>query len=148
MASSPSPTPSRDAMTPATDALTTHLVHLVRRVQRQLGQGELTDEPTTRFADALDSMGMVEFVAILAGEDPLTAAVAAASDCLREGELSADAVGALLVTSESPPRLAGLAAALHHRLGLRPEAVALEIGNACTGFLAALWAGEALLPRT
>jgi 3-oxoacyl-[acyl-carrier-protein] synthase-3 len=41
----------------------------------------------------------------------------------------------------------GLAAALHHRLGLRPDAVTLEIGNACTGFLAALWTAESLLPR-
>ena len=68
MASSPSPTRSRDPMTPATDALTTHLIHLLRRVQRQLGEEESADDPATRFADALDSMGMVEFVAILAGE--------------------------------------------------------------------------------
>ena len=251
-------------MTPATDALTTHLIHLLRRVQRQLGEEESADDPATRFADALDSMGMVEFVAILAGEcgvapsaieecvdrrfgtvadlaaamsavgltprrtdcesvqpppgrianpsygparqarptraessslvpcwlsttvtrlpeavqpaaainaalgrpagwfeqhagiesrrlwarqDPLTAAVSAAADCLRDGEVTADAVGVLLVTSEAPPRLAGLGAALHHRLGLRPDAVALEIGNACTGFLAALWTAESLLPR-
>ncbi len=239
-------------MTPATDALTTRLIHLVRRVQRQLGADELADDPSTRFADAFDSMGLVEFVAILAGEcgvapaaieecvdrrfgtvadlaaamnavglwptvgpgrvakpaaserpsragafatspcwlsatvtrlpetiqsaaainealgraagwlehhagiesrhlwagqDPLTAAAEAAADCLRDAELSADALGALLVTSETPPRLAGLGAALHHRLGLRADAVALEIGNACTGFLAALWMAESLLPR-
>ena len=34
--------------------------------------------------------------------------------------------GALLVTAEAPPLLVGLAAALHHRLDLRPDTVALE----------------------
>jgi 3-oxoacyl-[acyl-carrier-protein] synthase-3 len=41
--------------------------------------------------------------------------------------------------------LAGLAAALHARLGLPSESAALEIGGACTGFLAALWAARHLL---
>src|SRR5690242_14714777 len=68
MASSPSPTRNPDAMSTTTDPLTTHLIHLVRRVQHQLGTDDLTDAPDTPFADALDSMGLVEFVAILAGE--------------------------------------------------------------------------------
>ena len=61
--------------------------------------------------------------------------------------LLAEEVGALLVTSQAPPLLAGLGAALHHRLGLMPRAVALEIGGACTGFLQALWLARSLVER-
>jgi 3-oxoacyl-[acyl-carrier-protein] synthase-3 len=80
-------------------------------------------------------------------QDPLAAAVEAGRECLAEAELAAGDLGALLVTSEAPPRLLGLAAALHHRLGLRPAAPALEIGGACTGFLAALWTAGSLHDR-
>jgi 3-oxoacyl-[acyl-carrier-protein] synthase-3 len=44
--------------------------------------------------------------------------------------------------------LTGLAATLHHRLKLRPGAIALEVGGACTGFLAALGLARMILPRT
>jgi 3-oxoacyl-[acyl-carrier-protein] synthase-3 len=53
----------------------------------------------------------------------------------------------LLVTSEAPPLLTGLAAAIHHRLDLLPETAALEVGGACSGFLAALWLGKHLLAQ-
>jgi 3-oxoacyl-[acyl-carrier-protein] synthase-3 len=78
-------------------------------------------------------------------EDPLAAAAEAAYVCLDRAGLSSEKVGTLLVTSEAPPMLTGLAAALHHRLRLQPNVVALEIGGACTGFLNALWTGQALL---
>jgi 3-oxoacyl-[acyl-carrier-protein] synthase-3 len=81
-------------------------------------------------------------------EDPLAAAAAAGRECLERARLSASEVGALLVTSEAPPLLMGLAAAMHGRLQLGPQTVALEIGNACTGFLAAIWTAQRLLPRT
>jgi 3-oxoacyl-[acyl-carrier-protein] synthase III len=55
-------------------------------------------------------------------------------------------VGALLVTSEAPPLAAGLAAALHARLGLPEQTPALEVGGACVGFLHALWLAGRLLP--
>jgi 3-oxoacyl-[acyl-carrier-protein] synthase-3 len=77
--------------------------------------------------------------------DPLEAAARAACACLEEGILPPEAVGALLVTAEAPPALAGLAAHLHHRLGLS-SAVPLEMGGACTGFLTALWTATRLLP--
>jgi hypothetical protein len=80
-------------------------------------------------------------------EDPLAAAAAAGQDCLRQAELNASQVGALLVTSEAPPRLAGVAAAMHQRLGLRAGALALDVGGACTGYLAALRMAQALLPQ-
>jgi 3-oxoacyl-[acyl-carrier-protein] synthase-3 len=83
---------------------------------------------------------------VWAGEDVPGAAARTAGDCLDRAGVAAPAVGALLVTSEAPPVLAGLAAALHHRLGLAPGAVALEAGGACTGFLAALWLARRLLP--
>jgi 3-oxoacyl-[acyl-carrier-protein] synthase III len=50
--------------------------------------------------------------------DPLQGAADAARACLEAGSLPPEAVGALLVTSEAPPVLAGLAATLYHRLGL------------------------------
>jgi 3-oxoacyl-[acyl-carrier-protein] synthase III len=78
-------------------------------------------------------------------EDPLDAAAAAVRASLDQTGLLVEQVGALLVTSEAPPLLTGLGAALHHRLDLRPGTIALEIGGACTGFLAALWAGRAIL---
>lgn len=78
-------------------------------------------------------------------DDPLDAAMHAALDCLRQTGLSPDSVGALLVTSEAPPLLTGLAAALHARLGLPSQSAALEIGGACTGFLTALWTAQHLL---
>jgi 3-oxoacyl-[acyl-carrier-protein] synthase-3 len=80
-------------------------------------------------------------------EDPLAGATNAARACLAEARLLHEEVGALLVTSEAPPVLAGLAAAIHHRLELVPDTVALEIGGACTGFLAALWLGKQLLAQ-
>lgn len=81
-------------------------------------------------------------------EEPLDAAAHSAQDCLRQAGLSPAAVGALLVTSEAPPLLTGLAAALHARLGLPSNSAALEIGGACTGFLTALWTAQHLLADT
>jgi 3-oxoacyl-[acyl-carrier-protein] synthase-3 len=80
-------------------------------------------------------------------EDVLAAAAEAGRGCLAEAGVRVKDVGALVVTSEAPPLLAGLAAALHHHLQLGPQAVALEVGGACTGFLAALWVGQRLLPQ-
>lgn len=85
---------------------------------------------------------------IWANEDPLQATAEAARDCLEQAGLKPRDISAVLVTSEAPPLLAGLAAALHYRLGLGPRVAALEVGGACTGFLAALWTAQALLPHT
>ena len=79
-------------------------------------------------------------------EDALTATAANAADALRYSGATAAQVGALLVTAEAPPLPVGLAAEMHRRLGLPAHAVALEIGGACTGFLAALWTGLRLFP--
>jgi 3-oxoacyl-[acyl-carrier-protein] synthase III len=82
-----------------------------------------------------------------AEQDPLEAAADAGRACLHQAGLAARDVGALLVTSEAPPTLTGLAAALHHLLQLRVDTVALEIGTACSGFLSALWTAQALFPQ-
>jgi 3-oxoacyl-[acyl-carrier-protein] synthase-3 len=82
---------------------------------------------------------------VWAGEEAPDTAAHAAADCLQEAALPLSAVTALLVTSEAPPLAVGLAAALHHRIGLAPGCVALEVGGACAGFLAALWAARRLL---
>jgi 3-oxoacyl-[acyl-carrier-protein] synthase-3 len=84
---------------------------------------------------------------VWAEQDPLTAAVEAARQCLDQAGIDREEVGALLVTSEAPPLLVGLGAALHHRLDLRPSTIALELGGACSGFLAALWTAQTILPR-
>jgi 3-oxoacyl-[acyl-carrier-protein] synthase-3 len=84
---------------------------------------------------------------VWAEQDPLAAAAQAGLTCLQRAGLTGADVAALLVTSEAPPLLVGLAAALHHRLQLPASATALEIGGACTGFLAALWTAQALLAR-
>jgi 3-oxoacyl-[acyl-carrier-protein] synthase-3 len=80
------------------------------------------------------------------GADALSATAAMAADCLRRVAVPPSSVGALLVTAEAPPLAPGLAAELHRRLGLPVSAVALEVGGACVGFLAALWTGLRLLP--
>jgi 3-oxoacyl-[acyl-carrier-protein] synthase III len=84
---------------------------------------------------------------VWADEDALAAAVNAARACLERAGARREDIGALLVTSEAPPLLAGLAAALHANLGLGAHTVALEVGGACTGFLAALWTARRLLPE-
>jgi 3-oxoacyl-[acyl-carrier-protein] synthase-3 len=81
-------------------------------------------------------------------DDPLDAAARATQDCLHQAGLAPAEVGALLVTSEAPPLPVGLAVALHARLGLPSNTVALEIGAACTGFLAAMWTAQYLLTNT
>jgi 3-oxoacyl-[acyl-carrier-protein] synthase-3 len=85
---------------------------------------------------------------VWADEDPVAVAVETGCACFRRAGLKSDEVGALLVTSEAPPVLLGLGAALHHRLGLRPSAVPVEVGGACTAFLMAIWLARSLLPRT
>ncbi len=80
------------------------------------------------------------------GEDALLAAARAGMECLDRASIAVSEVGVLLVASEAPPQIVGTAAALHHHLGLAPGVAALEIGNACTGFLAALWTARRLVP--
>jgi len=80
-------------------------------------------------------------------QDPLAAATAAGREALECAGVNPSQVASLLVASEAPPLLLGLAAALHHRLELPPRAVAVEVGGACTGFLAALWTAQGLLTR-
>jgi 3-oxoacyl-[acyl-carrier-protein] synthase-3 len=79
------------------------------------------------------------------GEDALDAAAQTGKASLEKAALPAGASVVLLVTSEAPPELIGLAAALHQRLGLSCHTAAVELGGACTGFLAALWTAQRLL---
>lgn len=224
--------------------LTAHLLRRLREVQAALGLEARADGPEVRFAEAVDSMGLVEFVGLVAdecgvtpealeqaagrrfgtvgefaaalntaglaprraevetaqsgkpgpaaeaavwllgtavglpaarqeaahldallgrpsgwlerhagirrrtvwsGEDALAVAAVCGRDCLKRSGVSAASVGALLVTSEAPPVPTGLAAALHQRLGLPAQVPALEVGGACTGFLAALWLAQRLV---
>src|SRR5262249_33331511 len=81
-------------------------------------------------------------------EDPLAVAASAGWQALRDTGCTAGDAGVLLVMSEAPPLLAGLGAALHHRLGLRATCPAVEVGGACTGFLQALWLARRLVRET
>jgi 3-oxoacyl-[acyl-carrier-protein] synthase III len=80
-------------------------------------------------------------------EDPLTAAQQCGRACLARAGLEAREVGALVVTATAPPLLAGLGACLHHRLGLPGQAIPLEVGGGCCGFLSAVWTAHHLLSR-
>ncbi len=84
---------------------------------------------------------------VWSGQDSFRAAARSGIECLERAALKTSDLGALLVVSEAPPRPVGTAAALHHHLGLAPGVAALEIGNACTGFLVALWTAQRLLPE-
>jgi 3-oxoacyl-[acyl-carrier-protein] synthase III len=75
----------------------------------------------------------------------MDATAATARDSLRRAGLHPRDVDALLVASEAPPLLTGLAAAVHGRLQLRAQAPAIEVGNACVGFLTALWLARTLV---
>jgi 3-oxoacyl-[acyl-carrier-protein] synthase-3 len=105
------------------------------------------DEALHRPAGWLERHAGIRQRRVWAEQDPLTAAAEAGREALASAGVLPEEVGALLVASEAPPQLLGLAAALHHRLGLRPEAAALEVGGACTGFLAAVRLAQGLLGR-
>jgi len=58
---------------PAANDLIAHLLHRLHQVWASLGLEVLPDDPQLRFAEALDSMGLVEFVALLAGDCAVSA---------------------------------------------------------------------------
>jgi 3-oxoacyl-[acyl-carrier-protein] synthase-3 len=118
-------------------------IQLPARVQAAQEINQALNRPAGWF----ESHAGIEQRCVWGDQDPLQAAATAAGSCLDRAGLAVEEVGALLVTAEAPPVLTGLAAALHHRQDLRPTTAALEIGGACTGFLAGLWLAQALLPR-
>jgi 3-oxoacyl-[acyl-carrier-protein] synthase III len=126
-------------------ARTCWLVGASVRLPRRVQEAAELDEALGRPRGWLATHAGIEKRYVWADQDPLAAATEGARECLAEAGLLGEEVGALLVTSEAPPLLAGLAAALHHRLDLRPQAMALETGGACTGFLAALWLAQRLV---
>jgi 3-oxoacyl-[acyl-carrier-protein] synthase-3 len=147
-ASSPaqvSPGPGADRRALATSAcwLAATAVRLPDTVQA----AEWIDEVLDRPRGWLESHAGIRTRRVWQDQDPLAAAAEAGSDCLQRAGFTPNEIGALLVTSEAPPLLAGLAADLHHRLSLSSNAAAVEIGGACTGFLVALWTAQALVPR-
>jgi 3-oxoacyl-[acyl-carrier-protein] synthase III len=111
---------------------------------REQSTGEL-DALVGRPAGWLATHAGIKTRRLWAGEDALDYAARAGCDCLAQARVRLGDVTALLVTSEAPPLPIGLAAALHHRLGLAAEVPALEVGGACCGFLTALWLARRLL---
>jgi 3-oxoacyl-[acyl-carrier-protein] synthase-3 len=129
------------SMQRATCWLAATAVHLPQTVQSAVELDEMLQRPP----GWLERHAGIHQRRIWGDEDPLAGAVAAGRDCLQRAGLLLEDVGTLLVTAEAPPLRAGLAAAVHHGLGLRPETTALEIGGACTGFLSALWLARRLV---
>jgi hypothetical protein len=118
------------------------------RLPRSTQSAASIDEALHRPRGWLESHAGIHERRIWADEDALAGAAEVGRECLERAGLLAKDVDALLVTSEAPPLLVGLAAAIHHRLHLRPTAVALEVGGECTGFLTALWLARELQHRT
>jgi 3-oxoacyl-[acyl-carrier-protein] synthase-3 len=135
------------AWTRQAEQLPCWLAATVACLPRTLQPGAVADEALGRPRGWLEEHAGIRGRRVWGDQDPVAVAADAALHCLRRAGLLVEQVGALLVTSEAPPVYPGLAAALHHRLELRPDTAALEIGGACTGYLAALWTGRALLPR-
>ncbi len=123
------------------------LVGTAVRLPATVQPSTLLDAALHRPAGWLEDHAGIRSRRTWADQDPVAAAADAGRECLERAGLPAGDVGALLVTSEAPPLPVGLAAALHRRLDLRPATVALEVGGACTGFLAALWLARVLLPQ-
>jgi 3-oxoacyl-[acyl-carrier-protein] synthase-3 len=109
---------------------------------------EAISESLRRPAGWLESRAGIRGRRRWADQDPLAAAASAGRECLERAGVPAAAVGAVLVTGEAPPMLTGLAPALHHRLRLRSAAAAVEVGGACTGFLAAVRLAQGMFPGT
>ena len=115
------------------------------RLPRTIEEAGQLDERLGRPPGWLERHAGIHSRHVWEAEDPLAATAEAGAVCLSATGLLVEEVGAVLVTSEAPPLLAGLAAALHHRLGLRPQTPALEVGGACCGFLAAVWLARVLV---
>jgi 3-oxoacyl-[acyl-carrier-protein] synthase-3 len=124
------------------------LVSTTARLPDKLQSASEINEILGRPSGWLESHAGIRERRIWGDQDPLEAASESARECLSRTGLSIADVGALLVTSEAPLVPVGLAAALHHRLGMGSETPGLEIGGACTGFLAAWWTAARMLAST
>jgi 3-oxoacyl-[acyl-carrier-protein] synthase-3 len=138
---------SETSPAPLDTSRTSWLAAVSLKLPRMIQYAASIDEALRRPIGWLESHAGIRERRIWADQDALVAAAQAGHECLERARLHVNDVDALLVTSEAPPLLIGLAAALHHKLGLRHTAVALEVGGACTGFLAALWVARALQTR-
>ncbi len=114
------------------------------RLPRETQWAEQINRALGRPAGWLETRAGIRARHVWREEDPLDAAAETGRECLEAARLLPEEIGVLLTTSEAPPLAVGLAAALHHRLNLRPQVPALEIGGACVGFLAGLRVGSAL----
>lgn len=124
------------------------LVSTTARLPERVQSAAEINEILHRPPGWLESHAGIRQRRIWGDQDPLAAACESARECLERAGLRPSEVGALLVTSEAPPLATGLAASLHHQLQLRPDSAALEIGGACTGFLAAWWTALKILSTT
>jgi 3-oxoacyl-[acyl-carrier-protein] synthase-3 len=144
--SSQAPISAPAAPTPATLPLG-WLAATTARLPQTIQTAQFMNKALGRPPGWLERHAGIEQKGVWADEDAIAVAAEAGRTCLEQAGLKAENVEGLLVTSEAPPLWMGLAAALHHRLRLGTNVVALDIGGACTGFLSALWTAQALLSQ-
>jgi len=134
---------ARSEQPQATCRLTAPCVHLPARIE----EADELDVRLGRPPGWLEAHSGIRRRYVWENEDAVEAAAGVGRTSLEAAGLLVEEVGGLLVTSQAPPLLAGLAAAIHQRLDLPPRTVALEVGGACTGFLQALWLARSLIER-
>ncbi len=144
---SPRTAPARAASVPTAFVRPCWLIRTSVQLPDTIESAASINEKLQRPAGWLERHAGIHQRRIWADQDSLAAASQAGHACLYGACWPTEAVGALLVTSEAPPLLTGLAAGLHHRLRLDPRALAIEIGGACTGFLAACRMAQGLLDQ-
>src|SRR5262249_50591536 len=103
------------------------LVATAVRLPATVQPAEAVDEALGRPRGWFEGHAGIQQRRIWGSEDPVQAAADTARSSLVRAGLELADVGALLVTSEAPPMLAGLAAAIHYRLSLKANVPALEI---------------------
>lgn len=80
------------------------------------------------------------------GEDTATLATEAAERALRAAGTHADEIDLLILATSTPIwQQPATATAVHHALGLRPDAGAMDVNAVCSGFIYALHAGSSML---
>jgi 3-oxoacyl-[acyl-carrier-protein] synthase-3 len=143
--SSPATAPTTFSI--ANDADVVWLAATAAHLPRERQPASVLNRALDRPAGWLEEHANIQERCVWLDEDPVEAAAASGRACLARARMKPKEVRLLLVTSEAPPLLAGLASALHTRLELHPNTVAFEIGGACTGYLRALWLARELAPK-
>ena len=82
--------------------------------------------------------GILSLAYVDAGESEVTLAAAAATETLRDAQVSPERLDWIIASSETHRAIPSLAAQLHAALGARETCGALDVGGACLGLVHAL----------